>query len=394
MKKKKKIVFYTDTAQIRELKHLIGLKEHSDEYEVVLIAYKALSNFDFGKYCDRVYLYGNGNSSSNTIERHLKTFLHRMDIFRPLLKHVLSIIQKEQPQLVHSFLSYKHEMTDLLIRNINIPVIVDSQDFLGISYGLENVDKRIRLKEKFCLENASGLIRKGPQFETNYYRVRGYKIECPEIQILPYCEEKFFVDNAAQKLSDQDGSFHLVYTGAVSADPDKRYQYFIPLARVLSTQGIHLHLYHSSLGVQSSKEYKVYYKETKSNPFLHLHSCTYEHLSKEISCYDFGLSIHERYPMPLWTFDKMKTSIGNKFFSYLEANLPIIVSDHIEYNKYLVEKHDVGFSVKDEELSELKNLISRNHRKWNIEDARRKFSLKNNIRKLEQFYRSIINKEC
>lgn len=392
---KKEIIFVSLKPHIREYKHALALKR-TNNYYLKLIAFEIKPNFDFDNVFDEVLIFGPQEITKNKLFYKgvgLTLLAHSKYYHKKLAK----IIKKENPNLFHTFANYHHEMSDIVMENTNVPVIYDGQDFLGISFGLENISEEKKQKEKYCFENADGIIRKGPPFEIDYYRQNGYKINCPELKFLPYCDKRLFV-NGTKKLSDEDGEIHLVYTGSIENNYKIRYQYFIPLAKILAKQRIHFHIYSGSVsGIKKRdyKKFKEYYELDKSEKYFHFHeSVPFSKLHVGISKYDFGLSIHENFPMPLWTREKMMTSIGNKFFSYLEASLPIIVSEHIIHNREIVEQYKVGFSVKDEELVKLKNILDKTNIEFfrsNVLNERKRLTINYNSNSLIEFYNLIEN---
>lgn len=155
-----------------------------------------------------------------------------------------------------------------------------------------------------------------------------------ELQFLLYCDEKLFV-NVTKKLSDEYGEIHLVYTGCISSNSEEKYIYFIPLARTMAKQQLHLHIYPSNLSGVKNRDaniYREYYELDKKEKYFHFHKpVPYKELSKEIAKYDWGLWIHPEGVTYRTCPEKRKVSMGNKLFSYLEAGLPIIVSSHRAY---------------------------------------------------------------
>lgn len=386
IKIKEEIVFVSSLANIREYKHALALRKRK-KYHLKLIAFQTIPIFDFEKIFDEVIRYGPKMSNKffrigfNVLHRHFSSYYS---------KKLAKIIRKEKPYLFHTFASYDNEMSHVVMKNTMLPVIYDGQDFLGISVGIENISESQRVKEKYCLEHADGIIRKGPKFEIDYYRRHGYNIKCPELQFLPYCDRDLFVDKKT-KLSDKDGEIHLVYTGAISPNPKYRYIYYIPLGKLLVKQKIHLHLYPA---IYRPRLFRKYLEMDKKEKYFHFHKpVPYNKINEEIAKYDWGVWILENIRSEQWTEEKMKIAVANKIFSYLEAGLPIIQSEHM-HGKEMIEKHKIGFCVKDEELKNLKLLIEAHDYekiRKNVLKAREELSLDKQVYKLENFYKRVVS---
>jgi len=387
IKIKEEIVFVSSLANIREYKHALALKK-TKRYHLKLIAFQTIPIFDFENVFDEVKIYG--PKMSNKIFRLGFNILHQ-HFGSYYAKKLAKIIRKEKPYMFHTFASYDNEMSHVVMKNTTLPVIYDGQDFLGISVGIENISKSQKTKEKFCLEHANGIVRKGSKFEIDYYRQHGYNIRCPELQFLPYCDRDLFV-NEKTKLSSKDGEIHVVYTGAVSPDPKYRYIYYIPLGELLAKQKIHLHLYPA---IYRPRLFKEYLEMNKTEKYFHFHKpVPYNKINKEIAKYDWGVWILENIRSKQWTKEKMKIAVANKIFSYLEAGLPVIQSEHV-YGKEMIEKYKIGFCIKDEELKNLKLMIeSYNYEKIrkNVLKAREELSLDKQVHKLENFYKIVVSK--
>jgi len=65
----------------------------------------------------------------------------------------------------------------------------------------------------------------------------------------------------------------------------------------------------------------------------------------------------------------------------------------MEYGRKIVEKYKIGFAVKDNEYDSLKSIIDKYNYielQKNVFKVREKFLINNNIKRLDDFYRSII----
>ena len=272
------------------------------------------------------------------------------------------------------------------------PVILDANDFTGISMGIENLNIRTRKKERFCLENADGICHKGPPYELEYYRNQGYNIICPELIWLDYCDEDLIVDNGISKLSDDTGESHLVYTGTISSGQKHGYCNLLPLGRQLAEKKIHLHIYYA---YYQKDKFSDYIELSINNKYFHFHdTIPFKGLNKEISIYDWHCHILRNITGPRFTEEKKLVSMGNKLFTSLESGLPMIVSDHLDWVKKFVEKYEVGLIIKDSDIQNIdKILLKADYHKLkdNVLKARRKLTLRKKAIDLEKFYQRVIS---
>lgn len=386
----KKIVFVKRRPHIRVYKIAKVLKQ-TGRYNLICICdYNCFDYKLFNGIFDKVYYFRKDNKN-NFIYR-IKGYNRINKVLEIDLKRICKILGIVKPDIVHCF-SEPYDYIKYIIEKTEYPVVLsDGNDFSGISSGIENIDKKTREEEKYCFENVSGICHKGPEFEIDYYRQYGYKINCPELQFMDYCDENFLINN--NEVSYKKNEINLVYAGAVSLK--SIYKNYLSLFEKMRNAEIHLHIYSNPWQYKNFIEYLEVEKKEK---YFHFHKpVSLKELSKEITKYDWGLWIHPVYgneDIPRAIKDKQKVAIGNKLFSYLEAGLLIIVSDHLEYGKEIVEKYKIGFAIKDEELPNLRSFIEKQNYselKENVLKAREELSLSNQVWRLEKFYDEIINR--
>ncbi len=385
---KKKVVFIPGGGRIRVYKLAKSLKQ-DDRWEVILLCSEGwYDEALFDGVFDKVFFFRkkrlfDGNKYAKYLQE--KFFSGRQEKLIRKLKAL-------NPDLVHA-LSEPYGHIEAVLKKTDYPVILsDGNDFSGISEGVEDLDPRVRQREKFVFENVHGICHKGPGYELEYYREHGYKVTSPNIRWFDHCDEDLFVDpGQVERLSQKDGEIHLVYTGTVSDDPGKRYVNYIPLARALNDQKVHLHIYSSPQQVSTHKRYKALDREL---PYFHFHaSVPYSELSMEIARYDWGLWWHEPTGERRATIHKQKVAIGNKMFSYLEAALPIIVGDHNGGGRPLIEEKGIGITMNKGDYATLgKKLeeVDKEKMDENVIKARKEWSLVDNGKRLTDFYEKVL----
>jgi len=388
----KTIVFVREKPSIRIYKLAKALR-HSTDYKIILIC-KTLS-YDaelFKDLFDQIYFYSTEFKFNKQFDLSFNKWWNKKLKFG--YRKVRRILDKIDPTLIHT-MAEPYNIITYLIKKSKVPLILDANDFSGISSGLENLDTETTNLERYCLENAKGIIHKGPDDEIEYYRQHGYEIKCPEMTWMNYCDKDLFASSSQNIRSKQNGETHLVYAGLISNNPSLKYIYFIPLAKILAKQNIHLHIY-PKFGDQrlTYEGHHEYIKLAKYEKYFHFHRpVSLKYLINEISVYDWGIWIHADDSSVRTHPEKVKIGSGNKIFSYLESNLPMIVSSSRLYGKKIIEENNIGFAISDADWDKFGKLIkSRNYHvlKQNVLNVRDKLSLQNQSDRLIKFYDEIL----
>jgi len=384
------VCFVKHEARIRIYKEAKALKT-TGNYKLRLICEKC--DYPLLKdVFDEILFYGFlENKDDNIIARGCNYGLNKAVQYGE--KKLKAIVSSIDADIFHAH-AEPNSVPRTVIENSDKPTVFDAQDFAGISCGIENLDKTTKEDEKYCFEHADGICRKGPPYETDYYRKYGYKIDCPELQWLDYCDEDLFVDINAKKLSEEDGEFHLVHTGTISTDPlTNSFKYLIPLGKELAKQRIHLHIYPNPLEYNIAKEYIELDSKEK---YFHFHKpIPYSEVNQEISKYDYGLLILRQINGKIANTEKFKVGHGNKTFSYLEAGLPEIASDFLLNNNKTILDYGAGFTVNDTDLSRLGKILEKanyDELRKNVSKARQELSLRSHAHELEEFYKKLMDK--
>ena len=260
----------------------------------------------------------------------------------------------------------KNQVAALAILLGNAPVVFNVYDIEAINTPEESMDPRyaeadaLRLNvetERFCMENAAGIIHKGRRDEIDTYIRPKYDVRAPVLHFYPFCWERYFAPEDTPKLSREDGIPHLVYTGVVSpSSMDRRlvgHSQFAPMIETVTEQKVHWHIYYNPETGVNDGYYQEYFDLAERNPYFHFHSpLPYHRLSSEIAKYDYGYMVHDTRGA-LWGQSCNDVSMANKIFTYLEAGLPMIVGDSFGAVADFVNEHGVGIVVDSTDLSDL-----------------------------------------
>jgi hypothetical protein len=268
-------------------------------------------------------------------------------------------------------------------------------DFRNFSY----VDRKQALtlttpfelySEKYCFENADGIIYKGAENKLDLInkKVTGeLNIQAPYLHIMPYCLKNLIVPINKNKLSKKDGEIHLAFVGHIGTD----YSWKNSVKLVLDSK-IHLHLYGKSVYFDAkTSERRDEYSAFLKNKYFHLHKQLDQFdLVKDISKFDYGIW--------LGYYDNFTNSIladtGNKFATYLEAGLPVIYFDNHKYIGKSFSQYGAGIPINiNSNLGKILRSISK--KKYQemiskIEKGREKVTVEADIPRLIEFFKKAL----
>ena len=381
----RRIVYVPRRSRIRVYKIAKAVKLCSD-FKLILVCERYWYDKDlFQDIFDEVHTY-------NNLRIHNQGWFKKILRKYPLkigFKKMLNLIHQSKPDIIHVFCEpYDH--IKYILENVNVPVIMsDGADFSGISEGIENLDNKTRLEEKFCFENVAGLVYKGPKSVINFYRNYKYKIIAREMTWFDHSDNDLFVPLDKEMLKNNE-EIHLVYSGVISNDPNMAYCYYLPLAISLTNQKIHFHIYPNPYQYKYAPEY---HKMDAESEYFHFHKpLIMSELIIKISEYDWGLWIHSEKVSKRTQPSKMRTGMVNKIFTYLEAGLPILVSSSRTFGSDFIESNGIGKKIGDQDWNNIGRILRTldySEIKRNVGLKRNEYSLSANGGKLVDFYNNI-----
>ena len=361
------IVFVKGLPRMRVLKQALGLK-NTGKYKLILVAQKCIPEILEG------------------IFEEIRFYKTRLGLAR--------ILRGLNPYIIHAQSPPDKDVVTV-IKHANCPVVTDSYDVTSLT---ANYFKSELSAEKFRVENADGIIFRDLIID---FMKQKYHISCPVLHFLDYPPKQLIVETPLPKLSKTDGEIHIVYVGQVFPLnlPSDRYglSQYGEIAEVITTQKIHFHIYPDPL-LYRFYSFSCYKDLERKNPYFHFHrGLPIYQLNKEISQYDYGWWLPRPYPAnsPIPGIYGA-TVMGNKFFTYLEAGLPIIVSEYYEYAASLTQKYNIGVVCNYEKLYELRAKLEQfdcEELSNNVLEARKILSMENQIHRLISFYEQVANKQ-
>lgn len=366
-KEKKEIIFVKRNPQVRIYKEAWAIKKRFPDYKLILIGNRIDEEF-FGQVFDEILYY---NSLQELIQ-YVKTN-------NPLVYHVHA-----EPNIEPA----------LVAEHSSVPVVYDVYDFSGIRYGLENLNIEERNYEKYALENASAIVFKFPESILDYYRDHGYKIDVPVMTYMDYCVDDYFATG-----KPAENAINLVYAGVLNPStwPAEKYgnnQYYDIVEKVVK-QNIGYNIYINKWQLENEDEYRDYLDLMARNEYLKFNfSRPQSVLQQEIKNLSYGVSFHNfniTNHHPLFG----ETSIGNKLSTYLEAGLPVIVSDNLKLNTKVAEELGIGFGVSLDSMDNLRSVLeSKDYgklKKQVLSVREKEMSALENVPRLIEFYKKTGN---
>ncbi len=406
IERKKQIVFVEPfpTVMIYKIARLLKKKG----YETVLIKLMksgASEDFHLGGF-DKVISFNIEYNQVNikNIPKILKSFLKTSN---DNLKAFLEVI-KLRPYVVfaRSCPSWPCAITRVFTRKaafIYFPYDIRCQYYDSIKKARKSGIPSFEIKaERFCFENAEGVMHKGSPEELKLLngRMLGDNVKLPRYQLnfLPYCLKEFILPINKNKLSKKDKEIHIAFVNSIgTAGPMSGLPVFENIKLFIS-MGIHVHVYSRPNSISQEQlrqffiedsEFTRRYSDVLKSKFFHLHNPVEpDKLSEELSQYDFGM----------WTADEnldegdinLDNAIGNKLASYLEAGIGLVSHRYNKFINQVSKKYGIliEYDLGDKKIKELKKSFSKLNLKKlekNVIKAREDFLMDKHIGELEQF---------
>ncbi|OHB74374.1 MAG: hypothetical protein A2W17_07920 [Planctomycetes bacterium RBG_16_41_13] len=383
---KKKIVYVTGSPTYNIVRQSICLRKEG--YETILLMETNLSFINFlEKHFDIVYVFNSIYTLSYIIKEA-----------KPYLIHV----QGATPSSNHFGILAKLLSNSKVVFNFNdIPSTAIVKEDIESMWNKEDV-KLDLFSERFACERCDGLIF-GYSAEVRERIKSRYPINIPMLEFHSYpCDE--FMSEDSGKYSDRDGKVHIVQGGMVapSHTPEKfkRDGMYYKLIEVLTRQGICFDMYVVARRIK--RDYEDYISLSEKNPLFRFNGgLLLDQATKEFGKYDFGAILiyyDEKkaeifYKRKVFIEENRGMRVSDRFFTYLEAGLPILISDNYLYGAMLVKEYGMGIVVSKNDLNNLSEIINsydREKLRGNVKRARQELSMKRHIGRLIAFYEQVV----
>ncbi|NUO09354.1 MAG: hypothetical protein HUU08_11845 [Candidatus Brocadia sp.] len=380
---KKKIIFVTGLPTFNLAGISIYLRK-TGKFETVLLTENPWLIGFFKQHFDTVYVY---NSYYDVA--------HILVTSKPYIVHI-------QGSLHHYFLGVIAkclDRTSMIIGFNDIPSLTElPEENREKLWGISNDAHLDYFSEEFLFKRADGIILTMNTFVAGDKLRLRHESTIPLLEFPTYVCDEFLSEE--EKYSRKDGNIHLVYGGIITSSDKPRELFgdnqFIALAKKLINQGLCFHMYPSPhfSPFQIKKLYQDYIQLAAETPkFTFEQGMPQDKAIKEFSRYDFATMMSIFDGMKLNTFH-WNTSMPSKFFTYLSAGLPVIVSEEHGNISALVRKYECGIVVSQKDLDNLFDIIKQHDYeklKTNVRRAREELSMEKHIGRLIEFYERVYN---
>jgi glycosyltransferase involved in cell wall biosynthesis len=310
------------------------------------------------------------------------------EYFRKFVRLDLGKLVADLKRLVKDFsidLIHSQNAPDFLTRAAvegtnEVPIIHENQDAISLrrtpytpesDLGRELIDERIA--NEMCdarIHVSRGLM----EYTRKKYGAR------KEIVFPNYVSKSLVPRSCKRKLSESDGSIHIVYEGTLSSFPGDHYDLkdiFTGLAR----HGYHVHIYDS----HSNRDYA---RLADAHDSIHYHGHTDpRELPFEMTQYDYGWAAFN----VTRNKEHMDVALPNKLFEYLASQLPVLSFPH-KAQKEFIQANGVGLVFED--LNDLdcqikeENIVGRLKR--NVSRKTFDFTMEANIGRVLNLYANLL----
>jgi glycosyltransferase involved in cell wall biosynthesis len=237
--------------------------------------------------------------------------------------------------------------------------------------------------EKICFKKADGILHKGQPEE-----LKSLKLKIPDLAFIPGCLDEWIYPPKRKNIGKD---IQLVY----ASEPWLSHDGAIPFPNVIGkiiSQKINFHVFGNFI---NSKEKELFSSQVKDKNYFHIHKKEKaDKLNENLSKYDYGtiFSFYDNSVSP----SVLEGQMPNKLFNYIEAGIPIIVSDQLKFIADIIEENKIGFRINHSDLDNLKKIIiKKDYREMmkNMKKAQEKFRLSKSIKKLENFYDEVAKRK-
>lgn len=273
-------------------------------------------------------------------------------------------------------------------------------DTMKMAWG-ENVIENHQLQlacENYIVHHADGVIFNGddeyrqPLVKRDSQHLRNKHLAFPALPVKDF----FHASNIVNKEKK------LVFVGGVPPfSANRPHELFgdsqlLGLVMKLIARGCYLDIYNNPL-IAAEEDYAKLYPDfieltKRHRNFNFFIGDMPQHINKKIAHYDFGLMVYDFGG--IYTGDlHFKHLIPTKLFNYLEAGLPVLVSDRFSAVCSIVKEYRIGVVINQREiefLPEIIEMLDVAELKKNVVAAREELQMHNNIHRLTGFYEQVM----
>jgi hypothetical protein len=360
------IIFAGLSLNHRVAKNIKYLKQ-SGKYHALILRHKsdAFNDFDSSFYSKIIYRN----------KFHLQRLLAGAGKFR----------------LIYAYAS-KPSYARVAIAHAGCKTIFDPYDCWIVYYGKNPAQEWMKkeiVDEEYCFTNSTGIAARNLEAKKSMQIFNLQKKK--NVLFSDYCDNDYFISPANKEFS----TVSLVYSGGIYGRHMMKSSHgienFFDFIDSMQEQQIELNIYPSP---QTKPEvYYDYIEESKKSKYLKMHpTVPQKELAREISKYHFGVSPHFKEESSRVSKDKLELGTSLKFFNFLEAGLPVLMSSEMKYMAWLVERYKIGIVFSRTDIPALSQIIKSfdySELQKNVLKVREKLSMKSNMPRLINFIENL-----
>ena len=367
-------IFRPEDTKIRSFsanEFISGVNQSNGRKTVLFIARHP--THDFVRISDALRKTGEFETGILVLHPTLKAMLHKHFDYvyvYPSMFDLAAVMTKLRPWLVQvqgssafypfPFLARALMDTPLITTVMDIPSIFKPNEAAYEGRGGEPDYVIDRTLERFPYSHSDGITMFNHKIEAGTSRREKWASDVPLIEFHNYPEET--ATYSPRPLPKSDDEIHIVYAGVIepSSVPVKWYAdlQLFSLIDKITAQKLHFHVYpspHYDIKRQRKRLSEYVTLET-TNPFFHFHDpLPVDKIGEELVQYDYGAML---FMFKEAGFDFLRVHaetgvIASKFFTYLQAGLPILVVDTAPEAARRVNEYGSGLVIREDELEEL-----------------------------------------
>lgn len=287
---------------------------------------------------------------------------------------------------------YHSELDKTIIEHKKLygKIIYDEYDIFNYYYIPQLFDFKYEKAEMYCMKNTDAICSRG--FEDNHLTKLDSNICKKWLHFEDYCDQ--FADTF---FNSEETPLALCYVGGVVVDSDYEkppvFGHILEFAELCEKNKVFFHVFPS---IYNDKKYGIYEEFQKTHSYFFFHrTLSQNELANVISKFDYGIcmasSDYKEHNACGYNYGEKTVYAGtNKFFSYLEAGLPIIspIPEKMTENlsndgiclRWSIDEYDFDY------LKKYKNIM-----KERVIRIRSKYQIDNNIDRLICFYDELVS---
>lgn len=304
---------------------------------------------------------------------------------------------------IHFFLLHTNgHLIEMVMNKADCPVTVEYDDFMTVLFEDEQyLEKYSRLsgvhpdrllaQQKFIYTHAAGIIYKDAP-ETLDFLEEKYNHRPPALFQLPVVNPIYFHQNRRpSKLSEQDGRIHVVFPHGLHLNPLLEtffdHRTLFNTIEILNAQGIHFSIYNSLDA--TGQGYEDYIRLAETNELFDYHfSVPFYDFLPILSRYDFGWASYDFIHGDRFGY-YIKTTMGKKIFSYINAGIPTIVSPELHHMCRYITQNTIGLCAGSDDWPHLEQILAGfDHDDFQIglEHVRNELDIQKQAQRLASFF--------